>query len=98
LAGDLGVVNAWEFAKGKETNAAAEALRWGNAQLPYASLWQIRGVWEHWFIHNAQEAVNPGYLSRMRQRAQKDWGQGYWWAPGEFVPDRAPDVERVVGE
>jgi hypothetical protein len=98
LAGDLGVVNAWEFAKGKETNAAAEALRWGNAQLPYASLWQIRGIWEHWFIHNAQEAVNPGYLARMRQRAQKDWGQGYWWAPGEFVPDRAPDIERVVGE
>jgi hypothetical protein len=98
LVGDIGVVNAWEAAKGKDTHFAAEALRWTNAQLPYASLWQIRGAWEHWFLHNAQEAVNPGYLSRMRQRAMKDWGQGYWWAPGEALPDRAPDFERMVGE
>ena len=48
-------------------------------------------------LHNLQEAANPGYLSRMRQRAMKDWGQGYWWAPGEALPDRAPDFERAFG-
>lgn len=98
LVGDLGVVNAWEAAKGKETHIAAEALRWGNSQMPYVSLWQVRGAWEHWFLHNAQEAVNPGYLSRMQQRSMKDWGQGYWWTPGEALPDRAPDFERAVGQ
>lgn len=98
LVGDLGVVNAWEAAKGKDTHIAAEALRWGNSQLPYANLWWARGVWEHWFLHNMQEAVNPGYLSRMQQRAHKDWGQGYWWTPGEALPDRAPDFERAFGQ
>lgn len=98
LVGDLGVVNAWEAAKGKETHIAAEALRWVNSQMPYVSLWQVRGAWEHWFLHNAQEAVNPGYLSRMQQRSMKDWGQGYWWTPGEALPDRAPDFERAVGQ
>lgn len=98
LVGDLGVVNAWEAAKGKETHIAAEALRWVNSQMPYVSLWQVRGAWEHWFLHNAQEAVNPGYLSRMQQRSMKDWGQGYWWTPGGALPDRAPDFERAVGQ
>jgi hypothetical protein len=98
LVGDLGVVNAWEAAKGKDTHFGAEALRWGNSQLPYVGLWQTRALWEHWFLHNAQEALNPGYLGRMQQRAAKDWGQGFWWAPGEAVPDRAPDFERVTGD
>ena len=97
LVGDLGVVNAWEAAKGKETHIAAEALRWVNSQMPYVSLWQVRGAWEHNFLHNAQEALNPGYLARMKRRAQKDWNQGYWWEPGEFVPDRAPDFEGAFG-
>ncbi len=98
LAGDLMLTNAWEAAKGKETHAGAEALRWTNAQLPYVGLWQVRGAWEHWFLHNAQEALNPGYLGRMRSRAMKDWGQGYWWGPGEGAPDRAPDLSRITGD
>lgn len=98
LIGDLGVVNAWELAKGKDTKFGAEALRWANANLPYANLWQTRAMWEHWVLHNMQEALNPGYLARMQQRAQKDWGQGYYWVPGEALPERAPDFERAVGQ
>lgn len=97
LAGDLVLTNAWEAAKGKETHAGAETLRWVNSQTPYVGLWQVRGAWEHWFLHNAQEALNPGYLARMRSRAMQDWHQGYWWGPGEAAPDRAPDLSRMTG-
>lgn len=97
LVGDLVVGNAWEAAKDKPTHFGAEALRWTNSNLPYTNLWQTRALYEHWFLHNAQEALNPGYLGRMQQRAMKDWGQGYWWAPGELAPDRAPDFERMMG-
>lgn len=98
LAFDLGLVNAWELAKGKDTKAGAESVRWLNSQLPYSNLWQTRALWEHWFVHNAQEALNPGYLSRMQQRAQRDWGQSFWWEPGELTPDRAPDFAAAVGQ
>lgn len=97
LVGDLGVVNAWEAAKGKSTNAGAEAIRWLNSQAPYQSLWWLRGLYERAFLFQAQEAVNPGYLARMRQRAMLDWQQGYWWDPQEVVPDRAPDLAAAVG-
>jgi hypothetical protein len=43
------------------------------------------------------ENLSPGYLSRMQQRAQKDWGTGYWWAPRDTLPSRAPDLEHAVG-
>ena len=98
LVGDLALTNAWEAAKGKDTHMGAEAIRWTNSQLPYVGLWQTRGTWEHWFIHNAQEAVNPGYLGRMRARAMKDWHQEYYWQPGEAVPDRAPNLGAAIGE
>lgn len=97
LIGDLGVTNAWEAVKGKDTHAAAEALKWTNSQLPYVGLWQVRGAWEHWFIHNAQEALNPGYLGRMRARAMKDWHQEYYWPPGEAAPARAPNLDTATG-
>lgn len=97
LAGDLVLTNMWEAAKGKDTHAAAEALRWTNSQLPYTGLWQVRGMWDHWFMHNAQEAVNPGYLARMRSRSMKDWNQDYFWTPGESVPDRSPDFSKMGG-
>lgn len=97
LVGDIGVVNAWEAAKGKKTALAAESLRWLNSQMPYANLWWTRGAYEHWFLFQAQEALNPGYLARMKQRAQKDWHQGYWWDPAEAMPDRAPNFENAIG-
>ena len=98
LAGDLVLTNLWEAAKGKDTHFRAEAVRWLNSQAPGVSLWQIRGAWDHWFLHNMQENLNPGYLSRMRSRAMQDWGVGYWWQPGEFAPERAPDFSNVMGE
>ena len=97
LVGDLGIVNAWQLAKGQDTKFGAEALRWANANLPYANLWQTRAMWEHWVLHNMQEALNPGYLSRMQQRAQKDWNQEFYWEPGEALPDRTPDFAGAFG-
>lgn len=98
LVGDLMLTNAWEASKGKDTHMVAEAMRWTNSQLPYVGLWQAKGAWDHWFVHNAQEAVNPGYLGRMRSRAMKDWNQDYYWQPGEALPDRAPDMGAAVGK
>jgi len=98
FAGDIVITNAWEAAKGKDTKIGAEALRWANSQLPGQSLWWSRGVWEHAFLFQAQEALNPGYLARMKQRAQRDWGQGYWWDPAELTPDRAPAFGNITGD
>ena len=97
LAGDLMLTNAWEATKGKDTHAGAEALRWTASQTPYIGLWQVKGAFDHFFLHNAQEAVNPNYLARMKSRAMKDWNTEYFWQPGEMLPDRAPDFSKAIG-
>lgn len=98
LFGDVGLMNAWQAAKGEETSVSGDFVKWVNSNLPYVGMWQVKGIWDHWFMHNAQEAVNPGYLSRMQQRAMRDYGQEYYWQPGEATPDRVPDFAAISGE
>ena len=94
----LGVENIYEAANGKETHVAAEAIRTARSHLPYVNLWYAKAALDHAGLHALQENVSPGYLSRMQQRARRDWNQGYWWSPGTGAPDRAPDMTAIGGK
>jgi hypothetical protein len=83
---DLTAGNIGQAIRGDETKFGAEAVRLSNGLLPWHSLWYVRPLWERAVIHSAQEMLNPGYLQRIENRARKDWGQEYWWAPGELTP------------
>jgi hypothetical protein len=83
---------------GKETHAGAEAVRFIRSHLPWVNLWYAKAAIDHAGLHALQENLSPGYLARMRDRAQKDWGQDMWWKPGTDLPDRAPDLGAAVGQ
>ena len=87
-----------EWAAGKDTHAGAEALKFSRSHLPYLNLWYAKSAIDHAGLHALQENLSPGYLSRMQQRARKDWNQDYWWTPGTGLPDRAPDLTAVGGK
>ena len=99
------LADAWELTKGnfdewnagKDTHAGAEALRFAKGHLPYINLWYSKAALDHLLLHSLQENLSPGYLDRQRSKAQKDWEQGYFWTPGEALPDRAPDVSAIGG-
>jgi uncharacterized damage-inducible protein DinB len=85
--------NLIQAARGDETNAGAELVRFAKGNIPViGSLWYTKAALNHLFIHQLQEWASPGYLSRMEQRAQREFGQEYWWAPGDVAPDRGPDM------
>jgi hypothetical protein len=42
------------------------------------------------------DALSPGYLNTIRQKTAKEYGQDWWWRPGETTPERAPDLGRAV--
>lgn len=94
----LGAENVHEVAKGKDSHAAAESLRFLKANTPLVNLWYTRAAIDHAFLQQLQENVSPGYLARMRDRARKDFGSDYWWTPGEAAPERAPDFGAAVGQ
>lgn len=84
--------NLGKAGRGERTHFGAEALRFTRSNLPFVNLWYLKSAIDHAVLHDLQELLSPGYLARMRQRAQKDWRQDYWWRPGEGLPHRAPHL------
>ena len=56
LAGDLLLTNAWGSGQGEGYALEGRVDPLGQCAAAHASLWQIRGAWDHWFIHNARSS------------------------------------------
>lgn len=90
--------NIWQEAEGKTSHWQAELSRWAQSNTPAGNLWWLKPMMDHAFLNAMNENMSPGYLSRMKQRAQKDWGNGsFWWQPNQTSPDRAPEFEKAFG-
>lgn len=95
-AGDVTVGNLGEAMKGKTTHAGAEMLRFGRSHLPFVNMWYAKAAIDHACLQDLQEFLSPGYLGRMRSITERDWGQTYWWRPGEGAPDHFPGISKGV--
>lgn len=90
--------NVDEYIAGKPTHAGAEALRFARSHVPLVNLWYAKAALDNAGLHALQENLSPGYLSRIQNKARKDWKQEYWWKPGgDFAPERAPSFEQLAG-
>lgn len=91
--------NLVKAADGQKTHFGANAVQFIKGNIPGASLWYAKAALDHIVFHNLQEYFSPGYLAQMQRRAQKEFGQQYWWSPGTGVDGmRAPNFARAVGE
>src|SRR5690606_22103783 len=97
-AADLTLGNAARAAEGKEVHFGADLLRFAKSNTPFVNLWYLRAAVDHMLLHELQEELSPGYLRRMKKRARKEFGQEYYWQPGESAPDRAPNLAAAIGE
>lgn len=106
LGYDVIRTNIKEAYQGKETHAGAEAFRWLRGHLPFVNMWYGKLAIDQAVLNQLQEFLSPGYLAKVRARAEKDWGASWWWAPqdtglldgGMQGPERAPDLAAAVGE
>lgn len=87
---------AKDSSEGKPTHYASHLFNIGKGFIPGNNLWFTKAATDHILMQNIQESLNPGYLARMRQKAMHDYHQDYWWQPGEFTPERAPDLGSMV--
>jgi hypothetical protein len=88
--------NIMKTMQGKPTHTGADLVKMVKGNLPGASLWYAKGALDHLIFQRLQEYFSPGYLSSMRARARQQFGQTYWWDPGDPTPDRAPDLSAAV--
>src|SRR3546814_4755467 len=87
----------WALVTGVQT-CALPILRFTRSNAPAANLWYTKAATDHLVFHQFQEFFSPGYLRRMKRRARNEFDQEFWWEPGDKVPERAPDLERALGD
>ncbi|MHC2298216.1 hypothetical protein [Rhizobium mongolense] len=71
------------------------------AWTPGSSLWYTKMATDRLIFDNIQAMIDPNYrasFQRYERRMKKDFGQSFWWAPGDALPERAPDIGRGLGE
>jgi hypothetical protein len=90
--------NLVQMLQGKDTHAGAEVLKFVRGMTPLANNWYTKAATDHLIFNQLQEMVSPGYLNRVRLRAQREFGQSYYWEPQDALPSRAPDLAAAFGE
>lgn len=89
--------NIWQASEGKDTHWQAELASWAKSNVPSAAnVWWVKPMVDHGFMNALNEMMSPGYLARMKDRAYKDWGSRYWYAPADKLPSRAPDFSAAL--
>jgi hypothetical protein len=82
----------------KDANFAGQAVTTLRQEMPGGNLWYSRLAFQRLVSDTLSSAIDPNYLqSRARTVARaREAGSGYWWAPGETAPSRAPNMANAV--
>ena len=94
------VGNALEAAEGSRTNIGREAVQTLRDWTPGGSLWYVRAAYERMVLDQLQYLADPEAKAAFRRRMQsrkRDFGNGFWWRPGDAAPARGPDLGGVIG-
>lgn len=91
----LSAGNLVEAAQGEDTNFGAELTKFIKGITPGGNLWYARAALDHLIFQQMQDYYSPGYIRNMKRRGRKEFGQEYWWDPGQAQPSRAPDLGRA---
>ena len=97
---DLSIGNVLQAATGEDTNVGSELVRFAQDYTPGSSLWYARLGLERVWWDRLQIMTDPKAKQKMRKRERKykkDYGQKYWWAPGDARPTRSPNIENALG-
>lgn len=96
---NLTIGNLAELAAGQETKFGKELLRFAKGNTPGSNIWYIRLAWERMLLDQLQYLADPEAnkaFKRQQQFWKKEFGQDYFWRPGQMTPDRAPDLGAVA--
>jgi hypothetical protein len=83
-----------------EPSNAGAVIRTLKKWVPGSNLWYARLAIDRLIYDQIQTAVDPQYresFRRMKKRAKDDYGQKFFWGPGDDTPSRAPDFGAAAG-
>lgn len=92
----LTIGNIQEAVSGEETHTLGEAARFVERYTP--STWQIQ-LFKTALFDQIERLADPAAekrFSRIMKARERDYGQDYWWEPGELLPRRRPEFENIA--
>lgn len=98
---NLTLGNIKEAAAGEDTKFAKEMIGFAARYAPGNSIWYLRLALERNITDQLRMWADPNSFADMRRLEryyQREYGQNYWWRPGQVAPSRAPDIGAAVGE
>jgi len=100
-ARNFGFGNVAQGGAGERTNAGREAIGVIRDWTPGGNMWYVRAAYERVVLDQLQTLIDPearrAFKRRMKFREQ-NFGNGYWWAPGQASPGRAPSFGSALGQ
>ena len=79
---------------------ASDLLQFTRSYFPGSSLWYIRAAFERQVINQIDLLIDPiaakRRFRRQEQNLKKNFGQEYWWKPGEAAPRRSPNYGNII--
>lgn len=98
-AGRLAFPNLRQLYEGEPSDFGAELARFVRYNAPGSNIWYGRLALDRVLWDQVQIMADPDWrrsFQRMERRARKDFGQRYWWGPGDLLPERAPDLTNIA--
>lgn len=96
-----GIFSALGYAAGGEKLTGKGLAQYVKGWMPGSTLWYARAAVDRLLFDQIQMLVDPNYrqsFARFERRIKKDFGQSFWWAPGDALPERAPDFGNIAGK
>jgi hypothetical protein len=97
---NLTLGNAIQLYQGEDTKFGRELVQFARGNIPGGNIWQIRLAWERLVLDQVQYLLDPQANAAFKRRQAsyaKDFGQGFWWAPGSTSPQRGPNMGNALG-
>lgn len=99
-AWNLTAGNIAQLASGEKTHFGRELVKFMKGNTPGSSIWYTKLAWERIVWDQLQYLVDPEANKAFKQRQRffdKEFGQGFWWRPGQATPDRGPNFPVAIG-
>lgn len=96
-----GVGDAFHYLGGNKELSGKNLADHLKAWTPGSSLWYTKMATDRIIFDNIQAMIDPNYrasFARYERRMKKDFGQSFWWGPGDTLPSRAPDFGNAIGQ
>lgn len=91
-ADNVGSLDAGE----KGTQFPAKAVEYAKRYTPGSNVWWARLALERQVWDRLQELADPKAYAKQQRKVrnqEKNFGNEYWWAPGDRTPDRLPHYQ-----